>query len=199
MENIKEGYTRISTILSVLPSVMGMDESGRELWGFPLQTINPEVLRNKCIIGTNVHSAINAWAHQDFAPLTANERGYFQSFCQWQELTQMHPIQSELRLYDEKIKITGAIDMLGKIKDSDNLILIDFKTSATCDNKKWPLQAAFYHHLLMVNEFEVHPNVLFLQLDKEGKMPVCHAFEITNQLKVTMLSAYNLYKYLTSK
>lgn len=199
MEKIKEGYTRISTILSLLPSVMGMNEDNKEIWGFPLQTINPEVLRNKCNIGRNVHTAINSWANHDFAPLAKSEKGYFQSFCRWQELTQMQPVQSELRLYDDNLMITGAVDMIGKIKNSENLVLIDFKTSATCDNKKWPIQAAFYHHLLTINNFIVHSTVLFLQLDKEGEMPICHAFEITKQLKITMISAYNLYKHLISK
>ncbi len=199
MENIQEGYTRVSTILSVLPSLTGMDDNNQKIWGFPFQNINQEVLRKKCIIGTNVHAAINGWAINDFSPLTECENGYFNSFLRWQEIMHIKPIASELRLYDDKLKITGAIDMLAKIPASDNLILFDFKTSALVDEKKWPLQAAFYYHLLCVNKFTAQENVLFIQLNRKGDLPHCHTYFIDNKLKTLMISAYNIYKHLTEK
>lgn len=197
--NILEGYTRISTILSILPSIAGNNEDGQILWGFPFQTINQEVLKKKCLIGTNVHQAINSWASNDFSPLTECEKGYFDSFLIWKEIVKLKPIESELRLYDDNLKITGAIDMLGKIEGSDSLILFDFKTSSVADLKKWPLQAAFYHHLLTVNKFSINGSVLFVQLNKNGEVPTCHTFPIDNKLKTLMISTYNIYKHLTER
>lgn len=197
MEDIKQGYTRVSTILNILPSLMNTEDDGREVWGFPLQEINQEMLKNKCIIGTNVHGAIHAWSSGEFFPLNECEKGYFASFSKWQYLTRLVCVKSELRMYDETLKITGAIDMLGEIQGNKSLMLIDFKTSAASDKKKWPLQAAFYHHLLKVNGFSPQETVLFVQLDKKGEMPKCHEFFIDNKLKTLMISAYNIYKHLT--
>ena len=197
--DILKGFTRVSTILSVLPTVTSETEDNQKTWGFPFQNINQEVLRKKCIIGTNVHQAINAWAINDFSPLTECEKGYFESFLRWNEIVKLKPIESELRLYDDSLKITGAIDMLGKIEGTDSLILVDFKTSANADDKKWPLQAAFYHHLLTVNKFSINQSVLFIQLDKTGALPKCHTFSIDSKLKNLMISTYNIYKYLTER
>lgn len=198
-EDILEGYTRISTILSAFPCITGTTEDDKTIWGFPFQNINQEVLRKKCIIGTNVHQAINSWAINDFSPLTEYEKGYFDSFLAWKEIVRLKPIKSELRLYDDNLKITGAIDMLGKVEGSESLILIDFKTSSTADIKKWSLQAAFYHHLLVVNKFSINQSVLFIQLNKDGEIPTCHTFCIDNKLKTLMVSAYNIYKHLTER
>ena len=199
MDEIKSGYTRVSEILNIVPCSKKLDEQGRPIWEFPLQSIDKDVLNRKCLIGTNVHKAINAWYMRDFYPLNPEEIGYIDSFNAWKDIVNLHCIESEIRLYDESLKITGAIDMLGTVQGSKNIILIDFKTSSVADPKKWPLQAAFYHHLLTLNNFSVYENVIFLQLDKEGKMPKCHTYTIDKAMKTLMISTWNLYKYLTNK
>lgn len=199
MTDIKYGYTRISQILSVIPSITGRkDDTNDPIFGFPYQQIDQEILKKKCTIGTNVHAAINAWATDDFIPLSECERGYYESFVKWKDLVHLKPIESEIRLYDDSIKITGAIDMLAQLKGSTEFQLIDFKCSAQADIK-WSLQACFYYHLLTINKFKINPSVLFIQLDKNGNLPKVHTYTITPQLKSLMISCINIYKFLTEK
>jgi len=199
MEKIKDGYTRVSTILDFIPSIIPNGGEEKIKWGFPMQSIPEDILNRKAQIGTRVHEAINAWKIDDFYALNDEEKGYFESFQKWKDFMHLKPVHSELRLYNEPMMITGAIDMVCKIKESENLILIDFKTSASCDPKKWLLQAAFYHELLQYNGIETQPNVLFLKLDKRGDMPNVNIFTINTRAKKCMICAYNLYKFLTEK
>lgn len=199
MQEIKTGYTRVSQILSLLPSMIRRTEENYEIWGYPFQSIDQEVLKKKCIIGTNVHNAINAWSSNDFHPLNDCEKGYYESFLKWKQMISLRCFKSELRLYEEHMKITGAIDMLGQIKDNPECQLIDFKTSAQPDLLKWSLQAAFYHHILKHNKFEVSDTVLFVQLDKNGNSPKVHSFSVGERLKKMMISSFNVYKFLTEK
>jgi hypothetical protein len=199
VEEIKSGYTRISTILNMIPSIIEKEEEKREVWGFFLQSIDREILEAKCIIGSHVHEAIHADYTGEFFPLSEKEKPYFQSYIKWKKNVQLQIIHSELRLYEDDLKITGAIDVVGKLQGSDALVLIDFKTSASADKKKWPIQAMFYHYLLQKNNINAGEKILFVQLNKFGELPKVHEFMITKNLKTLMASVYNLYKFLTDK
>jgi len=202
MTEIKKGYTRVSTILSSIPSVTGTKENLQEIWGFSFQEIPQDILERKCVIGTNVHEAISATVTNDFFVLTSIERGYFNSYLKWRECINLIPIHSELRLYNDSLLVTGAVDMIATVGDNEAPQLIDFKTSACADPKKWLLQASFYHYLLSADE-ELAKNlsqeVLFVQLDKNGGFPKVHAFTIDKKAQTLMISAYNIYKFLTDK
>src|ERR1700755_2771708 len=147
MEEIKKGYTRVSTILSSMPSFV----DGK--FTFPLQNINTEVLSRKAEVGSNVHKAIEAHIKGDFFPLNDQEQGYFQSYLLWEKQAQLLPMETELRLYDEPTKITGCVDMMAQVGGDRESVLIDFKCTVAEDPKKWPLQAAAYSWLLASNRF----------------------------------------------
>ena len=121
MEEIKKGYTRVSEIVSV-PGMFDM--------------IPPDVLENKVRIGTNVHEAI----HMDFLgfvpDLAEDEKGYYDSYLEWKGMAKVTTAMSEDRFYDDALMITGAIDGLLRFPYEDNLVAVDWKTSATC-TKAW--------------------------------------------------------------
>ena len=98
------------------------------------------------------------------------------------------------RLYCDTLKITGEIDAL--IKVGNSLCLVDWKTSATANDKLWKLQGAFYQYLLKANGHEISPTFYFVQLDKEGNMPNVKVYQGSTELTNVCMSAYICHKYL---
>jgi len=180
VEIIKPGYMRVSDILGRL-----RDKS----------SINPEVLSTKGKIGTEVHRKINEektgdipvlersfedWPEFDrYGQVTRWSKrgfGYFVSFCEWDKVYQ--PVYSlmEQRLYDDEFMITGQIDSVAKLKNKDELYLIDYKCSHTADLEIWNMQAHFYYYLLQKNGIDVADNFIWIQLKKDGKIPSTYSF-----------------------
>lgn len=135
--------------------------------------IKPEVLANKCRIGTEVHSCIEDDIKGDFPCPSPDCAGYFESFCKWRDHLKPEFIASEQRYFCDKRMITGQIDCLVKFEgDKLNLpVLVDFKTSAQESKETWPMQAHMYNYLLASNGIVVGPGYLFIKLDKNGAMP----------------------------
>jgi len=180
MKNIKEGYLRVSDILSV--------------W-CDFSNIDPYVLSNKCRIGTNVHAKIAAQKELIYIELQEDEKGYYDSWikCKEKYFKDCETIEAEKRLYCERLKITGCIDCLIK-KDRKNYV-IDYKTSARPNLKTWSLQAAFYHYLCRVNDYVIEPYVFFVQLKKDGKTAKIHKISIDDELRRTAEAALKIYRY----
>src|SRR5271157_1296805 len=95
-EEVKEGFTRVSEVLSQ--------------WD-KLSLINPDVLERKAQLGTNVHNAIANYYNGVPSVLTDEEGGkYYASFLLWNAERKASPIHIEKRLYDEETMLTGCID-----------------------------------------------------------------------------------------
>lgn len=180
-EPIREGYTRVTEIFRQ------WDRFGN---------ICPDVLARKAELGTNVHHAIKAHFEGIFYPLSDKESLYFDSFVRWHKLTNPTFHDVEFRMYDDNLMITGAIDALVTLQNSNELILVDYKTSASADHKFWPLQAGFYHMLVKDSGRPISDRVLFIQLDKEGKMPKVHEYFITPTIMAVCLASLATYRYL---
>lgn len=173
--DIRDGYLRVSQILKSLSNFDGIEKG---------------VLERKADIGTAVHKAIEM-NHLGLCPVLGGRvTGYFNSFLAWQQLTGFRLVESERRLYCEELKITGQADAVAQCPDSGQKFLIDFKTSATAVLDYWELQGAFYKYLLTVNGFEVGDEYLFLQLDRNGKLPKVHKFKTTQVIWNQCLKFY---------
>jgi len=192
-DEIPYGYTRVSTILSMIPS------KTKDGWEMGFAKIDPEMLANKARIGTEVHNCIDAWAKNDFYPLPDDCKGYFDSFLLWADLVKLVPIESEMRLFDEHQMITGKIDMIGQTMDSKVWRLFDFKCTVCEDAKKWPLQACAYWDLLRHKLYAIDMSPLFVKLDKDGGMPKVFEYKIDPVVQTSWIAAINLYKWLTKK
>ena len=194
MEEIKPGYTRVSSLLDLMPSVEVLSD-GKNKFKYILQEIDPAVLANKANIGKNIHEAIEEhFKGGGFFPLSDEEQGYYQSFLQIEKVVRFDPYVVEKRFDCDNLKITGKVDLVNKT--SKGLMLVDFKTSAVADPKKWALQAAFYCYLCNINKIDLIDQALFIKLDKEGKKPKTISFNIDTNLRATMVSLLNLYRYL---
>ena len=190
-DDIKPGYTRVSQILEMLPTL----SNGK--WGYPMQNIDPYILARAADRGTNVHAAIKAHWDGEFYPLDEKEQGYFESFKKWEAIIKPKHEMSEMRLYDDLTMVTGAADFIGRLGNSLMGTLIDFKTTASEDKKKWPLQAAFYHYLCHVNKIEIHREVLFVKLATDGSRPSTYEYD-SNDEKIEAFAALTLFRHLTN-
>jgi hypothetical protein len=177
---IKPGYIRVSQILGQWDRFGG---------------INEEVLKKKCALGTEVHDAIKAH-HQDVALPVAGGEGYFESFDNWFTASGVTIHTFAERMYCDKLKLTGEIDAIVRFSGSDELVIVDWKTSSASDDLYWKLQGQFYHYLCTVNEIKVGPRFLFIKLDKQGKLPKVREYQVSSSLMNICISAYTCYKYL---
>jgi len=167
-------------------------------WGYPIQQIPEHILQRKAELGSNVHQAISDHIKNEFSVITDKEDLYLESFLKWEKAVNLETRDAEMRLYYEPMKLTGCIDMIGKVQSNGPYHLIDFKCTATHDPVKWPLQAAFYSFLAQVNGMKLDNRCLFIQLDPNGNLPKVHEYEITKELTATAISLYNVYVHLTS-
>lgn len=134
--------------------------------------IDPDVLANKCQIGTSVHQAIADDIEGEFPCPLKDGIGYFESYESWK--FQINPtfLKSEVRYFDENKMISGQIDALIDLPNKSMLpTLVDFKTSAQESREVWPMQAHLYGYLLSQNGILVAPRYLFVRLNKYGDLP----------------------------
>lgn len=199
MEIIKEGYARVTDILSIWTTVFVEDGQviGKAFAGSGFK-IDIDVLENKANIGTNVHTAIEAHLDGFTVPLEEREQLYFDSFRKWQESSQVEVVEKEDRYYDDELMITGKIDALVKFPGSEDLILLDFKTSAQESPKMWPLQAVMYYYLLKKNGKKISDRLLFLKLDRYGNKAKLFEYQYTEDLFKVCLAACVCNKYIKS-
>lgn len=176
---IKDGkeYARVSEILKPFTDFSHID---------------PDVLANKCRIGTQVHEAIAAEIRGEFPILDADSWPYFKSFLRWRD--ELNPFfeQSEQRYFDDEHMITGQIDALVRFTPSNPQILIDFKTSAQ-EGKTWPMQAQLYDLLLTNNAIEIESIYLFIKLDKMGGIPQVFSYKFDLNFHSKCLNAIQMY------
>jgi hypothetical protein len=164
-------YARVSEILKPLTDFSHID---------------PEVLANKCRLGTQVHAAIESEIKDEFPILQVDSYGYFKSFLSWQHEVNPQFHQSEQRYYSETHMITGQIDALVAFQ-LETPYLVDFKTSAQ-EGKSWSLQAHLYAMLLTQNNVPIQNKYLFIKLDKKGGFPQVFQYKFDLNLQAQCLN-----------
>jgi ATP-dependent exoDNAse (exonuclease V) beta subunit len=184
-EVILPGYTRVTEILRT--------------WN-DFSKILPEVLEHKRQIGERVHDAIDQHNRDLIVDPYFEGREYFNSFLLWLATTGATVVQSEKRMYDDYFMITGKIDALVQFPHEDKLILVDWKTSASCDKKtalSWQMQGTLYHYLLTKNHTsdDVSDKFLFVKLSDEGALPRLKEFSFEPRNMAYSASAIETYRY----
>lgn len=168
MQETHSQYVRVSEILARLQN---------------FDHIDVNVLEGKQLIGINVHEAISMSIKDDFPCISKKELGYFNSFERWRKATNPVFTLSETRFYDDELMITGQIDALVNFPNDSKNVLIDFKTSVSESPVIWPMQAHFYHYLLVKNNIpQVAERFLFIKLDKYGEMPKVYEYLFDSNL-----------------
>jgi hypothetical protein len=182
MEKIKEGYTRISEILSQ------WDKYGM---------VAADILEHKKDVGSYVHSAIHTHISTGMSlPLDRESEGYYQSYLKWQEESHPKFLVSERRFYNDSLMITGGIDAIATISGEQKPMIIDWKTSSSEMQCDWRLQGAFYWMLAHDSlEFDISEKIMFLRLNRYGELPKVHMYEFNKEIGQVCIAALTTFRY----
>lgn len=135
--------------------------------------IPADVLENAAKRGTIVHEWCELYAKKqlDLGACNNNQaKPYLDSFITWFDFLVDEVFFVEERLFCDKLMITGQIDLICKLKDSDNICVVDIKTPQT-SSKSWRLQTAAYQYLA-TNSLNLKVSQRgCLMLDKKGGPP----------------------------
>jgi hypothetical protein len=168
---IKPGYTRVSRILGVRYKLIQLPPTVAAQTDF------------KRYIGDNVHRAIADFFNGIPSVLTDEEGGkYYSSFLLWHAARKPKIIAYEHRMYDDGLMLTGQLDALARFPESDDLILLDWKTSYNEDKCSWPLQASYYMSMVNKAGFPECRRATFVKLDKFGDMPREYVYDQSEYL-----------------
>ena len=169
-----ENFTRVSDILYPF--------SG-------LQHIDPDILMNAANRGTRVHKICEAIASGlgEF-DMDAEVMGYVSSFKKWwgdgREIVAM-----EKRFFCETHELTGQCDFI--IKEGDDLIIVDLKTSAK-PSKTWRLQGSAYSYLAKKDGYDIN-KIQFIHLNRDGDEPAVIEYEEDWDFFLSCLKVYNFF------
>jgi hypothetical protein len=174
-DQIKPGYTRVSEILKPLADFSGVIESD---------------LKRASDRGSEIHRAIAFDAEDLFYPLKAAYQPYFDSYLRWKAVTGYQIVESEVRLYDDELLITGKFDAIVQGVNSPKLFLVDWKNTYAQNREYWEHQGMFYHKLCEINGINLASRVMFVQLQSDGTVPKVHSFEVSETLWRQCLKLY---------
>ena len=135
--------------------------------------IPSEVLKKAAKRGTRVHELCEMYAINKLDGSTCEDseaKPYLNSFITWFDFLVEEVIFVEERLFCDKLMITGQVDLICKLKDSDNIFIVDIKTPQT-SSKTWMIQTAAYQYLA-TNSLGLDISQRgCLMLDKKGGPP----------------------------
>lgn len=181
MSEIKEGYTRISSISSAFAGYGGIPKA---------------ILDRAACRGSQIHRLISSYTNnivitdEDLMFMDQSLSGYFASFKSFWELYEKSVVVlQEERIDDSQLMVTGEPDLV--VLHENKLTLIDWKATSST-GKHWQIQAEGYSYLLrMVKDLTIH-KILFVRLDKGGGQ--AEVIEYHPDWEVAFLPAYRLYK-----
>lgn len=174
MEHEGKVYARVSDIIRPFVDFSGIPEG---------------ILNRKKIIGTNVHKAIKQEIDGEFIAPPPEEQGYIKSFNKWRDRRTPTFLESEVRYYCDKKRITGMVDALVKLEGEEKAVLVDWKTSAQESPITWPMQGHLYHYLLTEAGREISPRILFLKLDQDGGWPQAFIYKLNDNTMARCMEA----------
>lgn len=144
-------HMRVSEILARLQNFSRIDQA---------------ILEAKAEIGTNVHKAITLDAQgQPIQELTQREMAYYKSYEMFRDNYKPSYIMLESRFNEDNLMITGEIDALAKV--NNDIVILDWKTSATANKKIWEMQAHFYWYILNANKIPVSNTMFWVHLRQD--------------------------------
>lgn len=139
--------------------------------------IAPHVLENAADRGTRTHHFCELYIKNLLIePVDEDCKPYFESFVQWYDFMVSEVLHVEQRLFCDDWKITGQIDLICRLKDSDTIYIVDLKTPQST-SKTWALQTAAYQYLAEKN-FGIKVGYRgCLMLNKNGDVPKMVGYE----------------------
>ena len=182
-EEILPGYTRVT----------------EPLQGFSkYDLIDPATLANAQERGIRAHKYCEMYSKGIFFVEEDDCKNYVEQFKKWFDEYVGTVLSTEHRLYDDKLKLTGQIDMLAIMKNNEELAIIDIKTTSSI-SQSWSLQTAAYlylSHTSALISISKPVKRIALHLTKTGKKAkIIEYTDYQNDLRM-YLNCLELYRYL---
>lgn len=131
-------------------------------------TVDEETLKAAAERGTEIHREISEWATRGYISFS-NE---LTSFIEWVNKNGIEILASEKTVWTEEM--AGTLDLI--VRQGDDVILYDIKTTATPYMKSTSWQTSAYAYLLARCQSDIWPNkVGMLWFDKYGAI---HPYEL---------------------
>jgi len=146
--------------------------------------------------GRLIHNVCNIYFETKWIPPYEEKfQFYIDSYIRWFEIFTPEKIAGETEMYDHELKFKGIPDFVGKIKGSDEIGIIDWKTSQQT-YKHWILQLAAYKHLVEHTLKLKIKWIATLRLKKDGSNALFNDWSDREYKATTLfLNALELYKY----
>lgn len=159
--------------------------------------IDPVVLDNAKDRGTRVHKACEMHAKGllfDMCMVDDDCKNYVECFKKWFDDNVSDVIFTERRFYDDEYKLTGCVDLVAMLKETQEVALIDIKATYSV-GLSWSLQTAAYQ-MMLDNSSVLISKRMALNLPKTGsKVKVVEYDDYSNDLRM-YLNCLELYRYL---
>ncbi len=155
-DEIPKGYTRVTEVLTPYKN---------------FDNVLPEVLAHASDRGDKAHDFCDLYALNMLIEKPSEEvKPFFESFKFWYDNFVSETVMTEKRLSHPGLFLTGQFDWLGRLKGSDDLVLVDYKTPRVHEIS-WRLQMAAYRYLIReLLGIDVKRRIS-LRLSHEGKPP----------------------------
>jgi hypothetical protein len=135
------------------------------------RSIPPYILAIAADRGTRVHKYCELFAlRMLFGDIDEDCLPYLDAFIDWFDENVEEVYCTEERLFCDKLKIQGQIDLIARVKGFEGTSLIDIKTSLTL-SRSYNLQTAAYQHLCESNRKGISHR-LIIQLTKNSTFNV---------------------------
>lgn len=180
-DNPPKGYTRVTSVLLPYKN---------------FDNVSPEVLRIASERGSLVHDFCELYALNMLIQIPPDHvKPYFESFKNWFDEFVDEVIFAEKRLSHPGLLLTGQFDLLCRMKGSNQMVLVDYKTPVNSEIT-WRLQMAAYSFLLRDLMRISIDRRISLRLDREGKPPKVAEYvnhDMDERLYLNQLEIYRLF------
>lgn len=151
-----------------------------------LQNIDQEIVQKAARRGTKVHKICEAIASGlGEMGVTDEVKGYIDSFKIWWGEGRKIAAMEE-RFWDDTLFLTGQVDFI--LEEPEGLVICDLKTSYA-PSKTWMPQGCAYAYLAKSAGYPIK-GIKFIHLNKQGKPPKVHTYEMDETIFLACLLVY---------
>lgn len=177
---IPPGYLRVTQVLTPFST---------------LDQLDPAVVAKAAHRGSRVHAYCESYALGLFvADVDDDCKNYFDVFTHWFDETVDQVIYTEQRCNSPTYRISGAFDMIARLKGDNQLTLVDIKTPAS-PSASWQLQTAAYQLLSLECLNESVQRRICLMLPKTSYVARVVEYEDHKRDQELYLKALELYRF----
>ena len=178
-----------------LPSVTTLM---RPLAGEYYKGIDEAILNAAASRGTAVHQSIEIfWKNDGFIDMPKGNEAYMRAFLQFVKDYNPRPVAIEVRFWHKQLMYAGTADLLCEMKNTNEMWVIDYKTSASINKVLTKIQLEAYKQGLESHGLKIARKAI-LHLKKDGTYTFDDEYDSNDKQAIEVVnSLITLYRYKT--